>query len=546
MNYTGFLVVQYVDENPNSPTYGETWTERVLDTNTCPSGSGGEWSLIASECEMTTSGFTGKRINTYYNDVTGEYSSTTVSDANCALSAQTYDDEEHWINSGDPYCEIAEDGTYTGWGIQVQYQVNQNFLSYASTRNVRVAMAECSGYTQPQWEEISHQCHVVTDELTCYLTFDGTADILQIDVNPSSPSFNQTRTISGESEECICEACDRIEEEWRFVDDICGIQMPSRYGLTGLTNDTVYHVYRKYGTCIIGGESGRTKPMNEYSAVTYQTGVEDCVYRWVDTEEVVCTNAEYRWIEIGIDSGQTCSSSTTDKFTAIYASDNYHHNQGVYQVSCNGDWNITNNEIDYYNWSVYLNQKIAFGCITGISDSIYNLDVDLIYESRRVQVFIPNNVTTIGNNVFWVYCSKAGTFEKSSFDLVAYIPETVTSIGNNSFRIGGSNGVYEYAYLNVYCPSVTPPTIGTNALTATANSAVIRIYVPLEAVTAYQTAWPNHASYIRGMSGLTSQFSYIYGKEKQQVSTDGGSTWTDTGVLRDGSLYDISINGCNS
>lgn len=287
MAYTGYLIIQYIDENPNSPTYGETWTERQLDTTHCPADGGGEWELISTFCESDTSGYTGNRINTYYNSVTGEYSSTTAPDASCTASST----EENWVNSGDVYCEITEEGVYTGWGIQLQVQRNSNLLNYGKTREIRVANASCSAHTEPIWQTLSTNCHIVTDELTCYLTYDGTADLLQIDNNPSSPTFNQTRTITDESEECQCEACDRIEYEWRFVDDICGIQMPSKYGLTGLTDDTVYHVYRKYGRCIIDDQpTGRLQPMNEYSAVTYQTGVTDCIYRWVDTEETVCSN----------------------------------------------------------------------------------------------------------------------------------------------------------------------------------------------------------------------------------------------------------------
>lgn len=284
MAYTGYLIIRYIDENPNSPTYGETWTERQLDTTHCPADGGGEWELISTFCESDTSGYTGNRINTYYNSVTDEYSSTTTPDASC--SASTFD--ELWVNSGDVYCEITEEGVYTGWGIQLQVQRNSNLLNYGETREIRVANASCSAHTEPIWQTLSTNCHIVTDELTCYLTYDGTADLLQIDNNPSSPTFNQTRTITGESEECQCEACDRIEYEWRFVDDICGIQMPINYGLTGLTDDTVYHVYRQYGTCIIDGQSGRTKPTNVYSAVTYLENVEECLYKWVDTEETVC------------------------------------------------------------------------------------------------------------------------------------------------------------------------------------------------------------------------------------------------------------------
>lgn len=331
MAYTGYLIIQYIDENPNSPTYGETWTERQLDTTHCPADGGGEWELISTFCESDTSGYTGNRINTYYNSVTDEYSSTTTPDASC--SASTFD--ELWVNSGDVYCEITEEGVYTGWGIQLQVQRNSNLLNYGETREIRVANASCSAHTEPIWQTLSTNCHIVTDELTCYLTYDGTADLLQIDNNPSSPTFNQTRTITGESEECQCEACDRIEYEWRFVDDICGIQMPINYGLTGLTDDTVYHVYRQYGTCIIDGQSGRTKPTNVYSAVTYQTGVTGCTYRWVDTEETVCAlNGD----EIDLNNQWSASTSygslsgESENYDFYESYGNYHVKNGIAEM----------------------------------------------------------------------------------------------------------------------------------------------------------------------------------------------------------------------
>ena len=206
MAYTGYLIIQYIDTNPESSGYGQTWTERVLDTDTCPN-DGGEWVLVSTECEMDTSGYTGNRIRTYYNDTLNKYSSTTEADASCSASTE----EEEWVASGDVYCEMDENGLYTGWGIQLEVQTNSNLPNYGETRETRVADETCSGLTEPDWEDISVNCHIVVDELTCYLRFDGTADILQIDANPSSPTFNQTRTITGESEDCIC---GQVEYRW--------------------------------------------------------------------------------------------------------------------------------------------------------------------------------------------------------------------------------------------------------------------------------------------------------------------------------------------
>ena len=108
MAYTGYKIIQYIDDNPNSSGYGQVWTERVLDIENCPTDAD-NWTLVSSECEMDTSGYTGNRIDTYYNSGTSEYSSTTYADASCTASTE----EENWVDSGDTYCELDEDGNYT-------------------------------------------------------------------------------------------------------------------------------------------------------------------------------------------------------------------------------------------------------------------------------------------------------------------------------------------------------------------------------------------------------------------------------------------------
>lgn len=305
MAYTGYKIIQYIDDNPKSSTYGQTWTERVPDNVFCPSGVN-EWTLVASSCQADTSGFTGYRINTYYNDATNEYSSVTVSDSSCKQSSL----EEVWLDYGSVYCEQNDNGTYTGWGIQEQKQANSNLLNYGEIRKVRVANASCQDETSPTWEEITRQCHVAPDFSNCNIQFDGTVDITQIDTNPSSPTFNEIRTITDYSEDCVCEICDSVDTEWRYIDDYCGNVVPVAYQLTGLTDDTVYHIYRLYEICIIGGQRRRAKPTNEYSAVTYQTGVTECVYRWVDTEQTLCMEDNTRWTKYRVQKRQRYSGGT--------------------------------------------------------------------------------------------------------------------------------------------------------------------------------------------------------------------------------------------
>ena len=356
MAYTGYKIIQYIDDNPKSSTYGQTWTERVPDNVFCPAGVN-EWTLVASSCQADTSGFTGYRINTYYNDATNEYSSVTVSDSSCKQSSL----EEVWLDYGSVYCEQNDNGTYTGWGIQEQKQTNSNLLNYGEIRKVRVANASCQDETSPTWEEITRQCHVAPDFSNCNIQFDGTVDVTQIDTNPSSPTFNEIRTITDYSEDCVCEICDSVDTEWRYVDDYCGNVVPVVYQLTGLTEDTVYHIYRLYEICIIGGQRRRVKPTNEYSAVTYQTGVTECVYRWVDTEQTLCMEDNTRWTKYRVQKRQRYSGGTWSdvvpeetRLTAITTYDTEDECNGERWVNIDINRDYVCDDCDYVErWVVY-------------------------------------------------------------------------------------------------------------------------------------------------------------------------------------------------
>lgn len=462
MGYTGYKIIQYIDENPNSSGYGQTWTERVLDSSNCPSGDS-SWNLISSSCEAVTSGYTGRRINIYYNNVTGEYSSTTESDSSCTESSSV----EDWVDSGDTYCERDENGIYTGWGIQLQVQRNSNLLNYGETREVRFSSTTCSDETNPEWETISTNCKVVADMLTCRLYFDGTADILQIDVNPSSPTFNQTRIITGFSEDCVCEACDSVEESWRYVADYCGNQMPVEYQLSGLTNDTVYHVYRKYETCIIDGNSGRTRPTNVYSAETYQTGVSGCTYRWVDTGERECVELPTRWVIVPGE--YECSGTTKmtkEKLQVSYDSGTTWTDTGQYRTGS------TVIEYDSYDCGYVPPPFAGKFKATYSGGSTYSAECD------------SNTSLTTATTKPEGYAYSAMTS--------AEIGSCVTSIGNAAFENCSS-----LTSITINAP--TPPTLGSDWVFFNTNNCPI--YVPSGSINAYKNAsgWSNYSSRITGI-----------------------------------------------
>ena len=95
---------------------------------------------------------------------------------------------------------------------------------------------------------------------------------------------------------------------------------------------------------------------------------------------------------------------------------------------------------------------------------------------------IPNNVTTISNNVF----------QNCTGLTSVTIPESVTSIGTYVF--GGCTGLTSITF-----EATTPPTLGTQVFDNTNNCP---IYVPAESVEAYKAAtnWSDYASRIQPIS----------------------------------------------
>jgi len=307
MGYTGYKVIQYIDENPLSPTYGQTWTEKEMDTNKCPAEIG-HWELISDICERDTSGYTGNRITTYYNSATGEYSSTTEHDESCIASTT----EEIWVATGVEYCE-QKNGANTGYKIQIQKQTNSNLANYGELREYRYASPDCTaaGTSCAVWDEISRSCHIMV--YNCTLTYDGTSDVVQIDSNPLSETFNQTRTINVEDSGCT--NCTNTTFAYEEIGDFCGYDVCA----SGLTEDstptTLYTISQKFKTI-----SGTSYPMGEFLVVVKEGESEDCGYirpryRWVATDIKMCVGYDLYGVEkeqVSYDLGETWADHFVD------------------------------------------------------------------------------------------------------------------------------------------------------------------------------------------------------------------------------------------
>ena len=568
MGYTGYRVTQYIDDNPLSPTYGNTWTERELDTSHCPTGDD-EWVLVATSCEATTSGFTGNMIYTYYNSATNQYSSTTASSTECDADSLN----EIWVNSGDTFCEQDEDGIYSGWAIQVQVQRNSNLLNYNETREVRIPDATCAEHLEPNWTTIYSHCTIVADHVTGQLSYDGTLEELQIDDNPSSPTFNQTRVIyTPDEENCPAIICDEVERTWEFVDDICGSMMPIEYGLTGLTPDTLYHVYREYESCIVGGVPVKTEPTNRFSATTYQTSVTDCVERWVDTPQTVCIEEAFNGKWLATYTGGTTSSAECGSSSAI--TQNEISVDGLLSVEI-GDCVTTLGSPNNYIQppfegatsltSVTFGQNVnrigvrTFRNCSGLTSIDIPSSVTYIGNSAFVNckslssVTIPDSVTELGDSAFQNCYSmtsvnigtgitriKDFTFDNCSGLTSVTIPSSVTRIDEGAFQACKS-------LQSITVESTTPPLLsGTTVFNNTNNS---NILVPCESQAAYITApgWSNYKSRIKGIPPCTKlKWIATYSGGTISSTTCNGSfdSITNGEIPNTNLLESVLINDC--
>lgn len=225
---SGYKITVYLDDNPNSSGYMETYDEREYDSGVCPIRED-DLVLVSSECEIDISGHTGYRILIYFNRTTSEYTQVRELDADCGQASS----DEIWVNSGSPFCETNALGVNTGYMLQPQIQTNINLPNYGEIRNNRYFSDDCSRNDCPQWDEIQRSCHIVV--MNCMLTYDGTADVTQIDSNPISATFNQTRTINVEDSGCT--NCTSTSFEWVSQGEVCGND--DAICLNGITQDGV-------------------------------------------------------------------------------------------------------------------------------------------------------------------------------------------------------------------------------------------------------------------------------------------------------------------
>ena len=205
-------------------------------------------------------------------------------------------------------------------------------------------------------------------------------------------------------------------------------------------------------------------------------------------------------------------------------------------TNCGGTSALLNDDIPYVqstNIEQYTSHTIG-NCVTTISS--YNP----VTKFRNINLkvcHLPSTISKIPNELF-----KGSGLEDFT------IPSSITTIGDAVF-----SGCTSLQSLKVL--PTTPPTIGSNVF---ASTNIGQIFVPSESVNAYKSAsgWSDYADKIFAIIDTCyARYRYVnecwvcqgydkYHKAKQQVSYDGGETWTDTGVISAMTLEEANSFTC--
>lgn len=224
MAKTGYLVIIYQDINPSSPTYNQTREERLQDETNCPYRGEANWIEDTKYCELTDNGMlTGYEI-TVYRDVeplSSTYNQTREERELNTTECEADSSLPNWQNIGEPFCrqKIYLPGGLMGndgYMIQQQQDMNEYSETADEIRDVETLDLENCPLpnTEPVWQTISESCHLVT--FNGQLVYDGTKDVIRVNTNQYSPSWNNNIPETANIEDEInCPS--GIEKQYRWV-----------------------------------------------------------------------------------------------------------------------------------------------------------------------------------------------------------------------------------------------------------------------------------------------------------------------------------------
>ena len=287
MAKTGYLVIIYQDINPSSPTYNQTREERTQDEENCPTSAEAHWIEDTKYCELTENGMlTGYEI-TVYRDVeplSPTYNQTREEKELNLEECEADSSSPNWQNIGEPFCRqkvYMPGGLMGNDGYMVQQQQDMNEYSETADeiRDVETLDLENCPLpnTEPVWQIISESCHLVT--YNGQLVYDGTKDVIRVNTNQYSPSWNNNIPETANIEDEInCPSV--IETQYRWV------IVSGEYICVGFDK----HAMEKKQQSTDGGQTWTdVVPLETKAGEVIEHNSEDCGYE---------PTYEYRWVVV--------------------------------------------------------------------------------------------------------------------------------------------------------------------------------------------------------------------------------------------------------
>lgn len=323
-----------------------------------------------------------------------------------------------------------------------------------------------------------------------------------------------------------------------------------------MSNFNSYYLYQKYikigdeefvpvypSEFSISGDSEDIKPLVVKEVDSTACGYRPSITRWTNipiTEDYICDDCPsyklYATYSDSTDYGVECNSSTTLTQAEVSG-----HSTPVSAMTSAiiGDCVTSIGQNAFHECSgltsivipdsvTYIDTQAFFEC-SGLTSVTIGSGVTMIGTnafllcSSLSSIVIPDNVTSIGYAAFGVCTSLTSVTIGSGVTSIGYtafgwctsltsitIPDSVTSIDDSAFNgcssltdvtIGsGVTNIGAAAFqqctglTSITCLATTPPTLGSSAFNSTNNCP---IYVPVESVETYKTAWSDYASRIQ-------------------------------------------------
>lgn len=516
---TGDSIVTEIDSNVESATYGQTRTRTIQDDERCPVDSAASWQELSYTCE-TINGFnTGKSLSVQkdINPNSPSYGTTRQryidDDERCPVSTVASWEEISY------YCQKTQ-GFDNGNTVITEEDKNPGSRTYGETRSVvSTNDPRCVQDKEPSWQEISYVCEGTQSDtdpiwketsITCVLDKNnkntGYATVIETDINPNSPTYNQSRTMIYEDLENCPSSIRDYKLKYTTADGKGQIDCNDNPKLykdiipSGIVTGII-------GDCVKSIENSTFSNCSSLASIDIPYNVQSIGnYAFSNCTSLASIDVSDNINYIGNNCFESCTSlSKVNIGNGI---------SDISQYAFNGCTSLTN--ITFRNSVTSIGQYAFSNCSSltsvDIPDSVTSIGEYAFRHSGLTRINIPDSVTSIGQYSFRECSSLTNTT----------IGNGVTSIGNSAFLLcqsltsvtigSGVTTIGRSAFYNctsmasITIKATTPPTLVANSDGYSRNqfdkTNNCPILVPAASVEAYKaaTGWVKYASRIQSIT----------------------------------------------